>query len=48
MGYTVFDFEGRIDFHLRDSIRDVQSKNGMLPDGHPTAALLARIGASPP
>jgi lytic murein transglycosylase len=48
MGYTVFDFDGRIDFHLRDSIRDVQSKNGMLPDGHPTAALLARIGAAPP
>ena len=45
MGYTVNDFDGRIDFDLRDAIRDVQSKNGMRPDGHPTALLLKRIGA---
>lgn len=48
MGYTVFDFDGRFDFHLRDSIRDVQARSGMLPDGHPTATLLERIGVSAP
>lgn len=48
LGYTVRDFEGRIDFDLRDSIRDVQVKFGMLPDGHPTAALLDRLGVKRP
>ena len=33
-----------IDFDLRDTIRLVQVKFGMLPDGHPTAALLDRLG----
>jgi lytic murein transglycosylase len=47
LGYAVKDFEGRIDFDLRDAIRDVQAKFGMLPDGHPTAALLRRLGADP-
>jgi len=41
----VNDFEGRIDFDLRDSIRLEQAEHGMLPDGHPTAALLEKIGA---
>jgi len=45
LGYTVNDFEGRIDFDLRDSIRLEQAEHGMLPDGHPTAALLEKIGA---
>ena len=45
LGYRVRDFEGRIDFDLRDSIRDVQAKFGMVADGHPTAALLDRLGA---
>jgi membrane-bound lytic murein transglycosylase B len=45
LGYHVRDFEGRIDFDLRDAIRDVQAKFGMLADGHPTAALLDRLGA---
>jgi membrane-bound lytic murein transglycosylase B len=44
LGHTVNDFEGRIDFDLRDSIRLEQAKHGMRPDGHPTAALLERIG----
>jgi membrane-bound lytic murein transglycosylase B len=43
-GYTVKDFEGRIDFDLRDSIRLEQAKHGMRPDGHPTVALLEKIG----
>jgi membrane-bound lytic murein transglycosylase B len=44
LGYQVSEFEGHIDFDLRDTIRLVQVKLGMLPDGHPTAALLDRLG----
>jgi membrane-bound lytic murein transglycosylase B len=44
LGHAVHDFEGHFDFELRDAIRDVQAKFGMLPDGHPTPALLARLG----
>jgi membrane-bound lytic murein transglycosylase B len=44
LGHTVNDFEGRIDFDLRDSIRIEQAKHGMVPDGHPTAELLEKIG----
>jgi lytic murein transglycosylase len=43
LGFTVRDFEGHIDFDLRDAIRVVQQKLGMLPDGHPTSALLDRL-----
>lgn len=45
LGYKVREFEGHIDFDLRDNIRDEQVKYGMVPDGHPTEALLERIGA---
>ena len=45
LGHVVNDFEGRIDFDLRDSIRLEQARHGMLPDGHPTLALLEKIGA---
>ena len=44
LGYPVRNFEGRFDFDLRDAIRDVQVKYGMRPDGHPTLALLERLG----
>jgi membrane-bound lytic murein transglycosylase B len=43
LGYKVNDFEAHIDFDLRDSIRDVQSKLGMVPDGNPSPALLHRL-----
>jgi lytic murein transglycosylase len=43
LGYDVHDFEGHIDFDLRDAIRATQLKFGMLSDGHPTAALLERL-----
>jgi membrane-bound lytic murein transglycosylase B len=46
LGYAVRDFAGRLDFDQRDSIRDLQVKFGMLPDGQPTAALLDRLGIS--
>ena len=48
LGYKVNDFEGHIDFDLRDNIRAEQNKLGMLPDGNPTAALLARLGVKFP
>ncbi len=44
LGYKVTDFEGHIDFDLRDNIRTEQAKLGMLPDGNPTALLLDRLG----
>jgi membrane-bound lytic murein transglycosylase B len=47
LGHPVNDFEGRIDFDLRDEIRIEQAKHGMVPDGHPTAELLRKIGAAP-
>ncbi len=44
LGYAVNDFEGRIDFDLRDAIRKEQAKLGAVPDGHPTPGLLRQIG----
>jgi membrane-bound lytic murein transglycosylase B len=44
LGYKVNDFEGHIDFDLRDNIRAEQQKFGMVPDGNPTASLLAKLG----
>ena len=48
LGYKVLDFEGHIDFDLRDNIRVEQAKLGMLPDGNPTAAFLERLGVKVP
>lgn len=45
LGHPVNDFEGRMDFDLRDEIRLEQEKHRMLPDGHPTAELLKKLGA---
>ncbi len=44
LGYSVRDFEAHFDFDLRDAIRDVQVRFGLVPDGHPTLALLERLG----
>ena len=44
LGYAVKDFAGRLDFDQRDAIREQQVKYGMTPDGHPTPALLERLG----
>ena len=38
LGHPVNDFEGRIDFDLRDEIRLEQEKHGLVPDGHPTGS----------
>lgn len=48
LGYTVKEFEGRIDFDLRDNIRTEQAKHGMVPDGNPTPALLEKLGVKLP
>jgi lytic murein transglycosylase len=47
LGYKVNEFDGHIDFDLRDNIRAEQKKLGMLPDGNPTPALLEKLGVSP-
>jgi lytic murein transglycosylase len=44
LGYPVKDFAGRLDFAQRDAIRALQVKHGLVPDGHPTPALLDRLG----
>jgi len=44
LGYKVNDFEGHIDFDIRDNIRSEQKKFGMVPDGNPTALLLEKLG----
>ena len=44
LGYKVNDFEGHVDFDLRDNIRAEQRRLGMVPDGNPTAELLQRLG----
>ena len=48
LGYKVNEFEGRIDFDLRDNIRVEQRKHGMVPDGNPTTAFLEKIGVTLP
>jgi hypothetical protein len=48
MGYKVNEFEGHIDFDLRDNIRAEQKKLGMLPDGHPTYVFLEKLGVKSP
>ena len=44
LGYPVQDFDGHIDFDLRDAVRAEQLKFDLIPDGHPTSALLKRLG----
>lgn len=48
LGYKIEDFEGHLDFNLRDAVRDQQQKFGMIPDGHPSRAFLSRIGVHAP
>jgi len=48
LGYKVRDFEGHVDFDLRDNIRTEQAKYGMVPDGNPTAAFLEKVGLKGP
>jgi len=48
LGYKVNEFEGHVDFDLRDNIRAEQKKLGMVPDGNPTLAFLEKIGVNLP
>jgi lytic murein transglycosylase len=48
LGYKVDDFEGHIDFDLRDNIRTEQAKHGMVPDGNPTVELMLKLGMNAP
>jgi membrane-bound lytic murein transglycosylase B len=48
LGYKVNDFEGHVDFDLRDNVRTEQAKFGMVPDGNPTVAFLDRLGVKAP
>lgn len=42
-GYPVSNTVGQIDFDLRDQIRLLQVRFGLLPDGHPTEIFLERL-----
>jgi peptidoglycan lytic transglycosylase B len=44
LGYKVADFDGHFDFELRDAVRDLQMRFGMIPDGHPSRDFLERAG----
>jgi membrane-bound lytic murein transglycosylase B len=48
LGYKVAEFNGHIDFNLRDDIRQMQQRFGMIPDGYPSRELLRRIGVDAP
>jgi lytic murein transglycosylase len=48
LGYKVNDFEGHIDFDLRDNIRVEQNKLGLPPDGNPTISFLQSLGVNTP
>lgn len=48
LGYKVNDFEGHIDFDLRDNIRTEQARHGMVPDGNPTVQFLEKLGVKIP
>jgi membrane-bound lytic murein transglycosylase B len=45
LGYKVNNFQGQIDFDLRDNVREIQASAGLVADGNPDAALLAIVRA---
>jgi lytic murein transglycosylase len=44
LGYKIADFDGHLDFDLRDAVRDLQQRYGLIPDGYPSRAFLDRVG----
>jgi membrane-bound lytic murein transglycosylase B len=48
LGFEVTDFNGHIDFALRDDMRQMQRRFGMIADGYPSRALLSRLGIRAP
>jgi membrane-bound lytic murein transglycosylase B len=47
LGYKIADFNGHLDFDLRDNLREVEQRFGMTADGYPSRALLERMGIHP-
>jgi lytic murein transglycosylase len=48
LGYKIADFDGHFDFDLRDTVRDLQRRYGMIQDGYPSRAFLDRAGVRAP
>ena len=48
LGYKVAEFNSHLDFDLRDNIREMEQRFGMIADGYPSRALLERIGVHAP
>jgi membrane-bound lytic murein transglycosylase B len=48
LGFKIADREGHLDFDLRDAVRDMQRRFGMLADGYPGRTFLRRLGATAP
>jgi membrane-bound lytic murein transglycosylase B len=46
LGYKIADFDGHFDFELRDAVRELQVRFGMVPDGHPSRAFLDQVGVA--
>ena len=44
LGFKIVDFEGHLDFDLRDAVRDMQRRFGMVADGYPGRAFLRQLG----
>jgi lytic murein transglycosylase len=48
LGFKVDDLNGHIDFAMRDAVRQMQRRFGMVADGYPGRAFLQRVGVSGP
>jgi lytic murein transglycosylase len=48
LGFKVDDLNGHIDFALRDAIRQMQHRFGMVADGYPGRVFLQRVGVTAP
>jgi membrane-bound lytic murein transglycosylase B len=44
LGFKIADVEGHFDFELRDAVRALQLRFGMVPDGHPSRTFLDQVG----
>jgi len=47
LGLYADKLDGRLGPALRNAVRAYQARNGVIPDGFPTPALLARLRAAP-
>src|SRR5579859_6592864 len=44
LGFKITDFQGHLDFDLRDAVREQQRRLGMIADGYPGRDFLKRLG----